>query len=104
MTQFLWLRGWGSNPFLADERLTLEADWQASTNSGSRACGQAPKLQKNILFIGQKLGNLWEKGVRPPSLDKLCDSILSEILTSTDAAFDEFKEAKIKEDQVMTNL
>jgi hypothetical protein len=39
--------------------------------------GDPGGLQKNSLQIGTKLQLLFEDGIRPPSLDKLCDAILA---------------------------
>jgi len=38
-------------------------------------CGHAPDVGKNSIFVGEKLRLAFEAGIRPPSLEKLCEAI-----------------------------
>jgi len=46
-------------------------------NKANTAYGSPGGLQKNALQIGTKLQLAFQDGIRPPSLDKLCEAILA---------------------------
>ncbi len=75
---------WGANyvvwPESITEILKNEVDPTVLATCEAKAnalYGHAGSLQKNTLHIGSKLQFLFDAGIRPVSLDKLCDSILS---------------------------
>ncbi|MGE4242354.1 ATP-dependent nuclease [Ramlibacter sp.] len=51
--------------------------WHEAMDYASSQCGMAADLNKNTLHIAARLANLMEAGIRPPSLDKLCDAIVT---------------------------
>lgn len=51
--------------------------WSKAVEYASAQCGMAADLNKNTLHIAARLTHLAEAGIRPPSLDKLCDAIVT---------------------------
>lgn len=54
-----------------------EPSWTEAGNYASAECGMAGDLNKNARHVGARLAWLWEKGVKPPSLEALCDQVIS---------------------------
>ncbi|MFD1555205.1 ATP-dependent endonuclease [Paraburkholderia silviterrae] len=68
---------WSSN-MGATVQSEVDADaWANAGNFASAECGMAKDLGKNSLHIGARLAWLWDRGHRPPSLEKLCDVVVS---------------------------
>jgi len=55
------------------------ADWQAFQAEADKQYGQAGNLRKNTLHIGASLTLAWNAGKRSPSLERLCNEILSSV-------------------------
>jgi predicted ATP-dependent endonuclease of OLD family len=53
-----------------DQRLRCEEKARA-------ACGHAPSMGKNCIFIGEMLAAVLAEGTKPPCLEKLCERILA---------------------------
>lgn len=51
--------------------------WAKASEIARVNCGFAPDIEKNAMFIGELLSNLWDNKCKSTVLDKLCDSILS---------------------------
>lgn len=51
--------------------------WKAANDFASAECGMAKDLGKNSLHIGARLAWLWEKKLTSPSLDQLCEKVIS---------------------------
>lgn len=58
------------------EREIPQEKLEMYTNKANVVYGNPGGLQKNGLYIGAKLHLVFKDGIRPASLDKLCDSIL----------------------------
>ncbi|WP_080404725.1 ATP-dependent nuclease [Burkholderia ubonensis] len=76
----VWAAGyvaWSTNMGETVQREVANDAWTQAGNFASNECGMARDLVKNALHIGARLAWLWEKGHRPPSLERLCDAVIS---------------------------
>ncbi|KJJ95391.1 hypothetical protein UB44_19940 [Burkholderiaceae bacterium 26] len=68
---------WSTNMGTTVQGEVDEQAWNDAGNFASAQCGMAKELGKNSLHIGARLAWLWEKGHKVPSLERLCDSVIS---------------------------
>lgn len=54
-----------------------EDAWRNASDYASAQCGMAADLTKNALHIGARLTHLWEAGLRPQALVRLCEKVVS---------------------------
>jgi putative ATP-dependent endonuclease of OLD family len=52
-------------------------DWTRAKEYASAECGHARSMGKNTLHIGARLAYLWDRGVRPATLEQVCSAFLA---------------------------
>jgi predicted ATP-dependent endonuclease of OLD family len=75
---------WGHNHVVwpHDMGATMKSEvgdevWTKASERASAQCGMASDLAKNSQHIAARLTYLWEAGIRPHSLDRLCEKVVT---------------------------